>query len=110
MVAGPGGADAVRALAALLAAAGSGAGAADAADSAGVDIDPLRAGGVPLLGLRQDQTHYFDWHHTMADTLDKVDPRHLAENVAAMAFMAYALAERPDPLPRPPAGPRRATP
>jgi hypothetical protein len=39
----------------------------------------------------------------MADTLDKVDPRDLAENVAAMAYMAWALAERAAPLPRPPA-------
>jgi len=104
VLAGPGAADAVRALAAHLAAAGSSAGAADVAEHAGVDIDPLRIGGVPLLGLRQDSTHYFDWHHTMADTLDKIDPRELAENVAAMAFMAYALAESPEPLPRLPAG------
>jgi hypothetical protein len=110
VLAGPGGADAVRALAAHLAPAGSSAGEADVAEYAGVDIEALRAGGVPLLGLRQDQTHYFDWHHTMADTLDKIDPRELAENAAAMAFMAYALAESPEPLPRLPAGDRPKTP
>jgi len=104
VLAGAGADDAVRALAAHLVAAGSSAGAADVAEHTGVDIDPLRAGGVPLLGLRQDSTHYFDWHHTMADTIDKIDPGELAENTAAMAFMAYALAESPDPLPRPPAG------
>ena len=66
----------------------------------GVDIDPMRQAGVPLLGLRQDMTYYFDWHHTAADTLDKVDPRDLADNTVAMAFMAYALAELDPPLAR----------
>jgi Zn-dependent M28 family amino/carboxypeptidase len=66
----------------------------------GADISPLRAGGVPLLGLRQDVAHYFDYHHTPADTLDKVDRQELAQNAAALAVMAYALAEMPDTLPR----------
>ncbi|HEV8376575.1 MAG TPA: M20/M25/M40 family metallo-hydrolase, partial [Candidatus Polarisedimenticolia bacterium] len=66
----------------------------------GVDIGPMRLAGVPLLSLRQDMTYYFDWHHTAADTLDKVDPRELSDNVAAMAFMAYALADEETPLPR----------
>jgi carboxypeptidase Q len=69
-------------------------------DGGGVDIGPMRRAGVPLLSLRQDMTHYFDWHHTAADTLDKVDPRELADNAVAMAFMAYALAEDESPLPR----------
>ncbi|MBL8840593.1 MAG: M20/M25/M40 family metallo-hydrolase [Planctomycetes bacterium] len=59
----------------------------------GVDIGPMRGGGVPTLGLRQDSHWYFDYHHTPADTPDKVDPHELALNVAAMAVMAYALAE-----------------
>ncbi len=59
----------------------------------GVDIAPLRAAGVPTLGLRQDSHWYFDYHHTQADTPDKVDPHELALNVAAMAVMTYALAE-----------------
>ncbi len=59
----------------------------------GVDIAPLRAAGVPTLGLRQDGHWYFDYHHTAADTPDKADPHELALNVAAMAVMAYALAE-----------------
>jgi len=67
----------------------------------GSDITPLRTGGVPLLGLRQDQTHYFDWHHTSADTLDKVVPQELAENTAAMAVLAFVLADMPEALPRP---------
>ena len=72
----------------------------EASESAGVDIDHLKPGGVPLLGMLMDETHYFDWHHTMADTLDKVDPPTLAENAAALAFLAWALADRPEPLPR----------
>jgi carboxypeptidase Q len=59
----------------------------------GVDISPLRAGGVPTLGLRQDGHWYFDYHHTAADTPDKADPHELALNVAAMAVMAFCLAE-----------------
>src|SRR4029453_18853312 len=46
----------------------------------GADISPMADAGVPQLGLRQDGTHYFDIHHTMADTLDKVDPHELAMN------------------------------
>ena len=66
----------------------------------GTDIGPMRAAGVPLLALQQDMTRYFDWHHTAADTLDKVDPRDLSDNAVAMAFMAYALADLESPLPR----------
>jgi Zn-dependent M28 family amino/carboxypeptidase len=102
VAAGPGGDVSARTLAAPLALLG--ASDVKTADDAGTDIGPMKAAGVPLLGLRQDVTHYFDWHHTAADTLDKVEPRALAENAAAMAFMAWALAENPDPLPRiPPA-------
>ena len=68
----------------------------------GVDISPMRAAGVPQLSLRQDMSDYFHWHHTAADTLDKVDPRLLADNAVAMAFMAYALAELDPPLARVP--------
>ena len=67
----------------------------------GADLSPMRAYGVPRMGLRQDTTHYFDYHHTPADTLDKVDKTNLDRNVAAMALMAYMLAEREGALPRP---------
>lgn len=67
----------------------------------GADIGPLGAGSVPLLGLRQDSTHYFDYHHSPADTLDKVDPRDLDLNVAAMAVMTWKLAEMDGALARP---------
>jgi Zn-dependent M28 family amino/carboxypeptidase len=68
--------------------------------SPGSDIDPLVEGGVPGIGIMADGRKYFDYHHTAADTLDKVDPQELRENAAAMAVMAYALAAMPDALPR----------
>jgi len=68
--------------------------------SPGSDIDPLVEAGVPGIGIIQDGRKYFDYHHTAADTLDKVDPRDLRENAAAMAVMGYALASMPEPLPR----------
>jgi carboxypeptidase Q len=64
----------------------------------GTDVDPLGALGVPVLGLDHDTAHYFDVHHTDADTFDKIDPVALARNVASMAVMAYALAEWPERL------------
>jgi carboxypeptidase Q len=64
------------------------------------DISPLAAAGVPSFGLWQDTRTYFDYHHTPADTFDKIVPRELQENAAAMAVLAYALANLPQPLPR----------
>ncbi len=69
-------------------------------DSPEADISPLAAAGVPTFGLWQDTRTYFDYHHTEADTLDKVDPRELAENAAVMAVLAYGLANLEQPLPR----------
>jgi Zn-dependent M28 family amino/carboxypeptidase len=71
-----------------------------ASHSPGSDIDPLVEAGVPGIGIIQDGRKYFDYHHTAADTLDKVDPQDLRENAAAMAVMGYALAAMPDALPR----------
>ncbi|MFZ3342139.1 MAG: M20/M25/M40 family metallo-hydrolase [Terriglobales bacterium] len=68
--------------------------------SPGSDIEPIVKAGVPGIGVIQDGRHYFDYHHSAADTLDKVDPRELRENAAAMAVMGYALAAMPEPLPR----------
>jgi carboxypeptidase Q len=68
--------------------------------SPGSDIDELVEAGVPGIGITQDGRKYFDYHHTAADTLDKVDPQDLRENAAAMAVMGYALAAMPDALPR----------
>jgi hypothetical protein len=62
----------------------------------GADLGPLKPAGVPLLGLRVRGEKYFDYHHTPADTLDKVDPKALANDTAAMALMAWLLAESPE--------------
>jgi len=69
-------------------------------DSPEADIDPLAKQGVPAFGLLQDGRTYFNYHHTAADTLDKIVPLELRENATAMAVMGYALASMPDPLPR----------
>jgi len=68
--------------------------------SPGADIAPLAKAGVPAFGLMQDGRTYFNYHHSAADTLDKVVPQELRENAAVMAVMAYALASLPEPLPR----------
>jgi carboxypeptidase Q len=60
----------------------------------GADISPLTSDGVLSLGLHPDTSQYFDLHHSQADTFDKIDPDHIARNTAAMALMAFVLAER----------------
>jgi hypothetical protein len=77
-----------------------GAGLLKITEGTETDISPLAAAGVPSFGLWQDTRYYFDYHHTAADTLDKVVPRELAENASAMAVLAYTLANLPQPLPR----------
>ena len=66
----------------------------------GADISGMSEAGVPALGLMQDGRTYFNYHHTAADTLDKIVPSELRENAAAMAVMGYALANMKNPLPR----------
>ncbi len=66
----------------------------------GADIASMSEVGVPALGLMQDGRTYFHYHHTAADTLDKIVPAELRENAAAMAVMGYALASMKNPLPR----------
>ena len=61
----------------------------------GADLIPLRGSNVPMADLRQDAIHYFDYHHTIDDTFDKIDPEALAQNVAAYAAVAYWAAETP---------------
>jgi carboxypeptidase Q len=97
---GPGADEVVRRLAAML--GGIGATEVTAGGEGGADISVLGPLGVPLLGLKQDVRHYFDWHHTPADTVDKIDPGELALGAAAVATMAYALADLPEALPRMP--------
>lgn len=64
----------------------------------GADIGPLMKSGVPGLGLRTVGEHYFDWHHTEADTLDKITPQDFKRAVAMLAVMGYILADMPDRL------------
>jgi carboxypeptidase Q len=66
----------------------------------GADISSMSQAGVPAIGILQDGRTYFHYHHTAADTLDKIVPSELRENAAAMAVMGYALANMKDPLPR----------
>lgn len=67
-----------------------------AADGGGADIGPMMREGVIGASLDVDGAHYFDIHHTQADTLDKVNPRELALCVATMAVMAYVVADLPE--------------
>ncbi len=64
----------------------------------GSDIGPLTREGVPSLSPRTVGLHYFDWHHTEADTLDKVDPEDFRKNIAGLAVMSYVLADMPGRL------------
>lgn len=61
----------------------------------GPDLIPLRQRGVPVLSLEQDGRDYFDVHHTADDTLDKVDPAKLDQNVAAYATVVWSVANAP---------------
>ena len=64
----------------------------------GSDIGPLTREGVPGLSPRTVGAHYFDWHHTEADTLDKVDLDDFRKNIAGLAVMSYVLADMPGRL------------
>ncbi|MBD8897457.1 M20/M25/M40 family metallo-hydrolase [Rhodanobacter sp. DHG33] len=66
---------------------------AQRAGGGGSDLSAMHAKGMAALTLDQDATYYFDWHHTSNDTLDKVDPKELAQNVAAYAAWSYMAAE-----------------
>jgi carboxypeptidase Q len=70
------------------------------AQSPEADIGPLVEEGVPGIGLEVDGTRYFWYHHADGDTLDKLDPAEVARCVAAMAVMAYVIADLPERLPR----------
>jgi carboxypeptidase Q len=69
-----------------------------APNGGGADIGPIMRAGVIGASLDVDGTHYFDIHHTPADTLDKIDPQDLALCVATMAVMAYTVADMPATL------------
>lgn len=64
----------------------------------GPDVSILPEKGVPVFSLRQDGTDYFDYHHTANDTLDKINPEELRQNVAAWAVVAFLAAQSDDDL------------
>jgi carboxypeptidase Q len=70
-----------------------GAGVLTSTPETGADIEGLTEKGVPSFAPIQDSRFYFNYHHTAADTLDKVNPHHLNENAAVDAVLAYALAD-----------------
>jgi hypothetical protein len=61
----------------------------------GADTHAIVREGVVGVGHRVDNAPYFDVHHSRADTFEKVDPDHLARNVAAIAGLIYTVAESP---------------
>jgi Zn-dependent M28 family amino/carboxypeptidase len=64
----------------------------------GTDVGPVLATGVPAVTLDQSGQRYFDWHHTPEDTLDKIDPAQLRQNVAAWTAMLWIVANAPEEL------------
>jgi hypothetical protein len=68
------------------------------AGGGGSDIEPLVSKGVPSLSPTTTGEHYFDWHHTQADTVDKVNPNDFRKNIAVLAVLAYVLADMPGRL------------
>src|SRR5438477_8810467 len=78
----------------------SGAGGTNFAEHVGADIEPMEKADVPAFSPIQDSRFYFNYHHTAADTLDKIVPKELAENSAVVAVVTYALAKLEKSLPR----------
>ena len=64
----------------------------------GADVSPLTRDGVPGMSLDTVGEHYFDWHHTNADTIDKVSPADLRRATGMLAVMGYVLADMPGRL------------
>ena len=62
---------------------------------AGADVGPMSEAGVVLMGHRVEGSTYYDYHHSHADTVDKVDPDDFSRNIAVMATVAYILADMP---------------
>ncbi len=75
---------------------------ADSVDAGGPEPDvwPLNERGVPALAINTDPSRYFWYHHTEADTIDKLDPREVALCVAVMAVMVNTIANIDVRLPR----------
>jgi carboxypeptidase Q len=94
---GTGGLETMNRIAALLREVG-----VDSASAGGpqADISPLFALGVPVAWIQTDPSRYFWYHHSDADTIDKIDPADLAKNVAALAVIAHVVANMDGTLPR----------
>ena len=78
----------------------SGAGLVYQTDETGSDLIPMGVQGVPTFAPMQDSRTYFMYHHTPADTFDKIHLREFQENAAAVAVLGYALANSTAVLPR----------
>ena len=63
----------------------------DKGEADGTDVEPTIDAGAPWISLSQDGTRYFDYHHTPDDTLDKIDPAQLRQNVAAWTAVLAVL-------------------
>ena len=86
-----------RDIASLLSGIGASSAAAGGSEA---DVEPLLERGVPAVSLAVEGTRYFWYHHSEADTMDKLNPRDMAECVALMAVMAYVVADMPGTLGR----------
>ena len=64
----------------------------------GADINVIREQGAAIIDLQQDGTRYFDLHHTPDDTLDKIDPEQLRQNVAVWTAVTNVLANHNRPI------------
>ena len=73
----------------------------------GADLSPMLKIGMPVAHLGQDGTDYFDYHHTADDTLDKVNPENLDQNVAAYVAFAYMVADKKNGFGKAPPVPER---
>jgi hypothetical protein len=76
----------------------------DKVEGDGTDVEATIAAGAPWISLNQDGTRYFDYHHTPDDTLDKIDPAQLRQNVAAwttvLAILSGGIESEPKRRPR----------
>ena len=75
-------------------------GKSDKVEGDGTDVDPTIQAGAPWVSLNQDGTRYFDYHHTPDDTLDKIDPAQLRQNVAAWTTVLAILSGGIEPEPK----------
>jgi hypothetical protein len=64
----------------------------------GTDVGPTMKTGVAAIDLNQSGLRYFDWHHTPEDTLDRIDPEQLRQNVAAWTTMLAVIADAPEEI------------